>query len=74
MKNDTRKLIMDLGGYREVATRLGKGPTTVHSHMQSGALPASWYDVLCSLASERGMTNPPKKLFSFLHLTRNEAG
>lgn len=68
MYTDTRAFIAALGGYRSVATRLGKKPTTVHSHMQRGALPASWYDALCHLAHEMGLHAPDRGLFSFLQI------
>lgn len=67
---DTRKFIEALGGYRQVANRLGKGRTTVHTHMQAGVLPASWYDALCQLAVEKGIDAPPKRFFSFLDMRK----
>ena len=66
MAQTPRDLIEALGGYRKVAARLGKKPTTVHTHMQSGVLPAAWYDVLCRLAREDGIEEPPRAMFSFL--------
>lgn len=65
---DTRDFIVALGGYRLVAGRLGKGRTTVHTHMQSGVLPAAWYNALCTLALEKGVEQPSRALFSFLSM------
>ncbi|WP_390923815.1 carph-isopro domain-containing protein [Parasedimentitalea psychrophila] len=64
----TRNLIQTLGGYRAVATRLNKKPTTVHTHMQEGTIPASWYDALCRMAREKGIEEPPRSMFSFLQV------
>ncbi|WP_421054013.1 hypothetical protein [Leisingera sp. D0M16] len=70
-----RDYIEALGGYRAVAKRLGKRHTTVHTHMQAGALPAAWYDALCLMAHEKGIAEPPRSLFSFLTVERRaEAG
>lgn len=68
MAHDVRTLISNLGGYRSVALRLGKKPTTVHTHMQVGVLPAAWYDALCALACELGQDAPERGLFSFVPL------
>ncbi|WP_226550830.1 hypothetical protein [Celeribacter naphthalenivorans] len=68
MAHDVRSFISDLGGYRSVALRLGKKPTTVHTHMQAGALPAAWYDALCDLARELGKAEPKRAFFSFVPL------
>ncbi len=64
----TRDLIEALGGYRAVAARLNKRPTTVHTHMQDGVMPAAWYDALCHLARERDVPEPKRELFSFLQV------
>jgi hypothetical protein len=68
MENDVRSLITNLDGYKAVAVRLGKRPTTVHTHMQAGVLPAAWYCALCDLSVEIGQTPPPRSLFSFVSL------
>lgn len=68
MTKDAKELITNLGGYRSVALRLGKKPTTVHTHMQVGVLPAAWYDALCVLACELGQDAPERGLFSFVPL------
>ncbi|MEP1327145.1 hypothetical protein [Pseudophaeobacter sp.] len=65
----TRTLIQALGGYRAVAMRLNKKPTTVHTHMQEGVMPAAWYDALCKMAREQQVAEPPRALFSFLKVT-----
>lgn len=75
MYTDARDFIFQLGGYRSVATRLKKRPTTVHSHMQAGVLPAAWYPALCSVASEFKVAEPQRELFSFIELPeRDDAG
>ena len=66
MYDNPREFITALGGYRTVASRLAKKPTTVHSHMQAGTLPAAWYDALCQIAREDGLEEPARDLFSFL--------
>ena len=68
MYENVRDLISKLGGYREVAARLDKGPTTVHSQMQAGRLPAAWYPAICQLAHEKKLPEPATSLFSFLAL------
>ena len=68
MTYDAKEFITNLGGYRSVALRLGKKPTTVHTHMQAGVLPAAWYDALCGLACELGQDTPERVLFSFVPL------
>ena len=65
----TRELIERLGGYRAVAKRLNKKPTTVHTHMQDGQMPAAWYDALCQMAKELDVQEPPRRLFSFLKMS-----
>ena len=70
MYGDTREFIAALGGYRSVAIRLNKKPTTVHSHMQAGSLPAAWYDALCQMAREAQKAEPDRRLFSFLQLPK----
>ena len=72
MHTDTRAFITALGGYRSVATRLGKKPTTVHSHMQSGVMPAAWYDAFCRMADIDGIAQPRRDLFSFLKVREHE--
>ena len=74
MAHDVRSLISDLGGYRSVALRLGKKPTTVHTHMQAGKLPAAWYDAFTALAAERGVKKPEASFFSFVPLQEKKEG
>ena len=64
----TRELIKALGGYRAVADRLNKKPTTVHTHMQGGKMPAAWYDALCRMAREKGVPEPSRSMFSFIKM------
>jgi hypothetical protein len=73
MQSETRAFFDALGGYRAAAERLGKRPTTVHTHMQAGSLPASWYDALCRLAREDGIEEPPRSMFSFLKIDEERA-
>lgn len=68
MENDVRTLISNLDGYKAVSMRLGKRPTTVHTHMQAGVLPAAWYDALCALSVEAGHKPPSRSMFSFVSL------
>jgi len=73
MYSDAREFIIALGGYRSVAVRLDKKPTTVHSHIQAGVLPAAWYDALCQMADKHGKDEPQRSLFSFLQLEEQAA-
>lgn len=68
MDNSVKDLISDFGGYRNVAVRLGKQPTTVHTHMQGGALPAAWFNALCDMAREFERDEPDRDLFTFIPL------
>lgn len=72
MYADARAYITVLGGYRKVAERLGKRPTTVHTHMQSGVLPAAWYDAFCRMADIDGIEQPRRELFSFLKVREED--
>lgn len=73
MREDVRDFVAALGGYRAVATRIGKKPTTVHTHMQSGALPPAWYDAACKMAAEAGLPEPSRDLFSFAQIAEQPA-
>ncbi|WP_306133338.1 hypothetical protein [Roseivivax marinus] len=80
MFDSPKEFVAALGGYRAVAPRIGVRPTTLHSHIQAGALPAKQYFALSRLAIERGVAPPPLKIFSFVELkparelTYNERG
>lgn len=65
MYDTARNLIDALGGYRKVAARGGWKPTTVHTHMVKGVLPAKMFQIFCDLCREDGIGPPPKHLFSF---------
>lgn len=65
MYNSTRTFIDALGGYRAVAKRLNKNPTTLHGYVSEGLLPSKMYDALLALAAELGVEPPPRRLFSF---------
>ena len=54
-----------------MAQRFGLAPTTLHSHISSGRLPAKLYRASCELAAEKGMPMPALCLFGFAPL-RNE--
>ncbi|MEH6833987.1 MULTISPECIES: hypothetical protein [Falsihalocynthiibacter] len=68
MDTPTRTFVAALGGYQAVAGSLKKKPQTVHTAMQSGSFPASWYIVFCALAQNIGIDEPPRSMFSFVEL------
>lgn len=65
MYHTPRKLIEELGGYRQVASRIGIAPTTLHSHMVAGVLPPKLYQAFLVLAAEAELPAPPMRLFNF---------
>ena len=65
MFNSLRDFINHLGGYRVVAGRVSMRPTTLHTHMSNGCLPARWYRVFCDLAEREGVEHPKVSFFSF---------
>ena len=65
MYQNARTFIDALGGYRAVAKRLQKNPTTLHGYVSEGLLPSKMYDALLTLAAEVGVEPPPRRLFSF---------
>ena len=73
MYANPREFIDALGGYRAVAAELTKKHTTVHSHMQAGVFPAAWYDAFCELARGASIDEPPRSLFSFINLAKEDA-
>jgi hypothetical protein len=73
METPTRTLISALGGYQTVAKALNKKPQTVHTAMQSGIFPAAWYDAFCELARGASIEEPPRSLFSFIDLAKEQA-
>ncbi len=74
MTAQSRKFIISLGGYRKVAERLGKPPTTVHhwSSAEDGRFPSHLYRAFCDLADEAGIPRPKPDLFRFLPLPPKE--
>ncbi len=70
MTAGSRKFIISLGGYRKVAARLGKPPTTVHhwSCAEDGKFPSHLYRAFCELADEIGVARPGLELFRFVSL------
>lgn len=73
MDTPTRSFVLALGGYHAVARSLNKGSTTVHTAMQSGTFPASWYDVMCRMARDASLEEPPRSMFSFLQIEEDVA-
>jgi hypothetical protein len=73
MDTPTRTFISALGGYQAVAKCLKKKPQTVHTAMQSGIFPAAWYDAFCELARGASIAEPPRSLFSFIDLLKEQA-
>lgn len=65
MYTDAKAFIVALGGYRQVAERVGMRATTLHTHMMSGKLPPKWYGAFRDLACELGVEEPGDELFSF---------
>ncbi len=65
MYGSVREFVDRLGGYREVADRLSMRPTTLHTHLTNGVLPARWYCVFCALADQAKIDPPQHGLFSF---------
>jgi IS30 family transposase len=63
-----KELIEALGGYRQVAHRLGQKPTTLHTHIRAGKLPSRLYRAVCALAVEAKLERPSMSLFSFAQL------
>ena len=63
-----REFIDKLGGYREVAARVGVSDKTMHSHIMARKLPPRWYRAFCALAQERGLASPGMDLFAFVDL------
>ena len=70
MSNDPRHFIIALGGYRKVAQRLGKPPSTVHDWItaEDGKFPSRLFRAFCILADEAGVERPEPDLFRFLAL------
>lgn len=73
MYRSSRQFIDELGGYRQVAPRLGLKPKTMHSHITAAKIPAKWYVALCDLAREQHRLPPPIDLFDFKPMVSGEA-
>jgi len=41
--------------------------------MQAGVFPAAWYDAFCELARGASIDEPPRSLFSFINLAKEDA-
>ena len=65
MSRTPREFIDELGGYREVAARVGVSDKTMHSHASAHKLPPRWYVAFCELAREKKVMPPPSDLFDF---------
>ncbi|MEI4485620.1 hypothetical protein V8J36_05415 [Frigidibacter sp. MR17.14] len=57
--------ICDLLGRKEIASRVGRGPTAVSNAAVLGAFPASWYVIIRDMCAEQGVACP-EEIFSFL--------
>ncbi len=68
MYRTPREFIDKLGGYREVAARVGVSDKTMHSHVTAHTLPPRWYMAFCVLVQEQGLAAPGMELFSFVDL------
>ena len=68
MKTTARQFIDALGGYRNVAPRMGMKPTTLHTHISAGLLPTKLFMACCELAAEKDLPPPRFDLFSFVDL------
>lgn len=68
MHTSVRTFIDACGGYRDVAARLGMKPTSLHSHLAAGVMPAKLFKACCDLALEVGVAPPPMSLFNFATL------
>lgn len=65
MYRTPKEFIGELGGYREVAARVGVSDKTMHSHVTAIKFPPRWYMAFCALAQERGLVAPSMDLFAF---------
>ena len=63
-----RQFIDALGGYRNVAPRMGMKPTTLHTHISAGLLPTKLFIACCDLAAEKKLPPPRFDIFSFIDL------
>lgn len=65
MSRTPKELVKELGGYREVATRMGVSAKTMHAHASSEKLPPRWYAAFCELAREKCVMPPAPEIFDF---------
>ena len=65
MDRTPRDFIDEIGGYREVAARLGVSAKTMHAHASATKLPPRWYAALRDLALEKRAPPPDTGLFDF---------
>lgn len=68
MYSTPKEFIDKLGGYRQVAARVGISDKTMHSHATAKRFPSRWYLAFCALADEHGLEAPAGELFSFVKL------
>ncbi len=74
MSRTPREFVDELGGYREVAERVGVSAKTMHSHATASKLPPRWYAAFCELAREKKVMPPTIDLFDFKPLAGTVAG
>lgn len=65
MSRTPKSFLEELGGYREVAERVGVSAKTMHSHASAKRLPPRWYVAFCDLAREKDLMAPSPCLFDF---------
>lgn len=65
MNKTPRDFVDEVGGYREVAARLGVSAKTMHAHASADKLPPRWYAALSDLAREKEVSAPDVGLFDF---------
>ncbi|UWR17780.1 hypothetical protein [Sulfitobacter pontiacus] len=68
-----KQFVLRLGGYREVAARIGISPKTMHAYSLRRRLPAGLYAACCELAREKGSEQPTPSLFDFKPLIERVA-
>jgi hypothetical protein len=61
----TPALIIETLGVDALTQRLGVAKVRVLRARYGSTLPASWYAVVCDMATEAGLAVPPRSAFSF---------
>ena len=65
MDRTPKEVVLQLGGYREVACRIGINAKTMHAYSLRKKMPSGLYAAMCELAREKGVMPPPPSLFDF---------